>query len=1479
MVCFVHIKQDYILPFFWKINSYVFKFISLFRDGDEDELYEEIDDDPYERMEREDTHISSVLAKIQERDTSNFTYQFPTFKSSPFPEVAHRSLKPPKSTLQPPVTTLQKIEKPKDRAQEIHEENTQKIALLSAGEIVEAQQDILKSLDQNLVNKLRNRGSRSVAQSSVRTSSAQPPSSQPLLHSEDDTQKIASVSASQIAEAPQDILMSLDPSLANMMHNRKANSRSAAQTATQPYTNPPTSNPPTQPMPSSQSLSQQIHKENTQKISLMSVSEITRAQQDILKSLDPSLVNMLRNRKSGSHNTTPQPQPQPIPSTQLTQSTLVQTTQSIPTQPIPTQSMPMQPIPAQSMPTQPIPQQSCPAQPVPQPIPSAQPTQSTPVHVEQYVPTQPTTQPTPISIHPTSSATPAILPSAIALALKRGTPKELEEQRRIRQEKRKKQQEDQMQEMREEFEKANKSAIELAEGAKEEEPALPLAPSRDIAHWRFDFDGNFVERGSQVPAHLGLHHHGDEQSEAGYTLSELHFLARSTFSGQKILALKTLANILSNPNKEKYNTELRAHILELKFPRLFRAALDDMNPAVISATVDALHALVVDTAWEKQAILLSHRYRGHEGLPLHPITTHQGKIGPKPKDDDEPEPDDDERMRADLVKGLLRTNLLNRLRYLLEIVKIPTTAVPIIEILMHVARHSTDAAKELFECPRMVECIITEFIKVAYDLSSFTGVTPYTTPLVQALRLLSVLCQSSRKIAENIAKSGLMLDITKFVEAVQSNRLAVAIELFCESLFMWKVISSYGIPVDCMRRVGFLFELVQNWSPAAVPDPAACSIVTELYNMLEVTTHAPSPKSEDPASESLSFDQIAFFVNPAIGLLANLDLRDATQTHFTNAAASMVHFLASYVQKLCKLFASGSGNLYSIIEHFCATVLLSILPQFDLEIISSMEGDTKAVFWEFSLGFFRLMRICTHAHSTIGALLRECYLPFCKGGVVGLLWRLLLFCSNEKVPRTSRSLFQHRSLFHVQYVLLQLLDLPCLVCEEFLPVHNQNRGWDVVIPSQRILSELNTSSSPETVWFQSKHDIAMHLVLNFLPGELVLLLDCLRKFVFHPMYLEHVLPDGQNKMAIAEGCIEFFDNELFPTRDINNSSHLIIPTQENINSLYLPFREQINQYSLPLDPSYALFPIQFHYDHMYNTSLEYNSALPPPTLDQLTHYLQFWRLLEQSGSPYLDVFIDPALRYITLMKVFLLSEDLFLEPPIQHAIMSIFSSLTNGDTKMDLSLLSGPKFTGFLSDFISQFSAVSYGDAGFASVLFVFLRMEFPDQFRKMIWRDLFEMLPLLQNSTPFPLGKEGYLFPIESNDDLLRLYVDALVNEKVTNRRCSTLYWISIHHLSGHIFSTAQDFTWTKQDFLRKLIMDTQNQDILFDLLAYQCEEKEQDKNQKEEKEDVNKKEGKVEDGLAKISLSEIQKEVLQCTQSTFSEISARLLEYGISL
>lgn len=111
-------------------------------------------------------------------------------------------------------------------------------------------------------------------------------------------------------------------------------------------------------------------------------------------------------------------------------------------------------------------------------------------------------------------------------------------------------------------------------------------------------------------------------------------------------------------------------------------------------------------------------------LPLHPVRQREGKIGPQPKGEEQEIDDDDEMIYRDMVKGLLRMNLLNRLRYcsvividqsiiwinlyylryILEVVKIPAVVVPILEILTSMARHSMAVATEIFEVCNTFNC-------------------------------------------------------------------------------------------------------------------------------------------------------------------------------------------------------------------------------------------------------------------------------------------------------------------------------------------------------------------------------------------------------------------------------------------------------------------------------------------------------------------------------------------------------------------------------------------------------------------------------------------------------------------------------------------------------------------------------------------------------------------------------------------------------
>ena len=64
---------------------------------------------------------------------------------------------------------------------------------------------------------------------------------------------------------------------------------------------------------------------------------------------------------------------------------------------------------------------------------------------------------------------------------------------------------------------------------------------------RFSLDALTIPRdvSMSIPTHLGLHHHGEEPVAAGYTLDELLHLAQSSVPQQRVLALQTLAVLVT----------------------------------------------------------------------------------------------------------------------------------------------------------------------------------------------------------------------------------------------------------------------------------------------------------------------------------------------------------------------------------------------------------------------------------------------------------------------------------------------------------------------------------------------------------------------------------------------------------------------------------------------------------------------------------------------------------------------------------------------------------------------------------------------------------------------------------------------------------------------------------------------------------------------------------------------------------------------
>ncbi|KAF2433720.1 hypothetical protein EJ08DRAFT_564568, partial [Tothia fuscella] len=74
----------------------------------------------------------------------------------------------------------------------------------------------------------------------------------------------------------------------------------------------------------------------------------------------------------------------------------------------------------------------------------------------------------------------------------------------------------------------------------------PSQTGLDPAEVRFSFKGELIppSKAKTLSTDLGLHHHGDAPSVAGYTIAELAMLARSSFPAQRCIAFQTLGRIL-----------------------------------------------------------------------------------------------------------------------------------------------------------------------------------------------------------------------------------------------------------------------------------------------------------------------------------------------------------------------------------------------------------------------------------------------------------------------------------------------------------------------------------------------------------------------------------------------------------------------------------------------------------------------------------------------------------------------------------------------------------------------------------------------------------------------------------------------------------------------------------------------------------------------------------------------------------------------
>lgn len=299
-----------------------------------------------------------------------------------------------------------------------------------------------------------------------------------------------------------------------------------------------------------------------------------------------------------------------------------------------------------------------------------------------------------------------------------------------------------------------------------------------------------------------LYLHGEDPQRPGYTLQEFFRLGRSTVLQQRIAAINAIAGIINIYNQGYYDG-----IIELPISKIFfflRFALDEKIPQIIEASSRALSYLFYNDTDET---LLDIAYETKGGLIQPMLQNQKATVGRWAKDEaetdlesslknmslsggrkmfeckiedviDEDEQDKDSMIdyhlaETDLIACLKRTNILNRIDYILTSTNPNDITVnSCLKILIRIARTSRFDALEILKKASLIERMIADYLP---DLEG------QRVPHYIVLKLFRVLASYDINFSLSLMKSKLFEILRSYVNAgtnLAVNRLKVQIESF-----------------------------------------------------------------------------------------------------------------------------------------------------------------------------------------------------------------------------------------------------------------------------------------------------------------------------------------------------------------------------------------------------------------------------------------------------------------------------------------------------------------------------------------------------------------------------------------------------------------------------------------------------------------------------------------------------------------------------
>jgi len=943
---------------------------------------------------------------------------------------------------------------------------------------------------------------------------------------------------------------------------------------------------------------------------------------------------------------------------------------------------------------------------------------------------------------------------------------------------------------------------------------------------RFDFKGNLIARDADVPVTAALYHHGEEPDAAGYTLEELFHLSRSTILQQRVIALQTLANIIRQAHTGVYDLELQLplipKLIEAGLVFLVRWAMDEQVEVIFMIALECLASLIAPKTDEK---ILEETFHWPCGYLQPMLTPPEIDLGEKKNESDL---NDIEILEQDLIKCLFRMNLLKRILYLFDRMRLSPSIVVVNSvknsffILIRMARHSLSCANQIFEEKQLMDFIIRQFIPES-AVPSDDGIL-YGQLLPEALKLCRVLASHGTNLAASLIERYEFQNRLRnhLVAAVNTPSSLATHQSLCELLRLWRIFILQGhttndfgslIPTVVLP----LFRICIQQMPNEMIGRILVQLISLIDSLIITVTKfiARHRKTSELTPNVINWSHLdgLFDVILTIGKQTLIETNEKIDLIGirTSCFSSLASFLIGQ-QILNVNLLDLPGKVQRISSDF-------------FEPILKLESTKKLV----ENVSFETAAPPTNSSRNLPTLTQKSISPF--GFLTSILRLTNIFY------RIDKTLAEKRRFINKLMV---------------------KKNSEVLVYVKKMLNKFTSSSiSRRSGWFEHFEHLFLFEFVQMIYQEKV-------ENDFPSIYFElliSMLPFlHKNSHFLAEEILKilFFDTSFWkkPTEVefadlslISNESLCLASNQtistcsasrtilyeravEHLPSLFTYYKNllHVNRSSTDFSLHDVHFGYFFQSEEFLRLSIHFVDSLIDSTwpygvlsalyanvltvanveqkLELVLNTLRFVYILEMKNSFILSKQLTTTTRFSMIAGIYLLGSDLFLEANVADYLVAFLNCFREKELLQKLQtksqIQSLMKFFDFFRLLIDQFDASSFGDVLFSNFILVPLQQNYDVALRKYVWIEnptVLKSLRLKPDQLLFSL--EHFFLPVENDVEMIRQYSQLVFTGFLTKSTQLFLYTIAIHHLNAFLFDQTRSENFNLQKNLLKSFKD----------------------------------------------------------------------------